>query len=122
MILKENIMVTITIEEEKHGKNFIALDLNYPNSSNIEEAKKEALMLATVLFRLFALIGKYASGMTMKIFTDYPSEKNFCIDTHYSAQITNIDTLSCYINNIFQNLSDNYKEIKFVTVSLYLKD
>ncbi len=33
-------MVTITIEEEKHGKNFIALDLNYPNSSNIEEAKK----------------------------------------------------------------------------------
>lgn len=50
-------MVTITIEEEKHGKNFIALDFNYPNSSNIEDAKKEALMLATVLFRLFALIG-----------------------------------------------------------------
>lgn len=50
-------MVTITIEEEKHGKNFIALDLKYPNSSNIEEAKKEALILATVLFRLFALIG-----------------------------------------------------------------
>lgn len=94
-------ILTTSIEEEKHGKNFIALDLNYPNSSNIEDAKKEALMLATVLFRLFALIGKYANGMTVKIFTDYPSEKNFCINAHYSAQITNIDTLSCYINNTF---------------------
>lgn len=115
-------MITITIEEEKHGKNFIALDLNYPNSSNIEVAKNEALMLATVLFRLFALIGKYASGMTIKIFTDYPSEKNFCIDAHYSAQITNRNTLSNYISKTFQNLSDNYKEIKFVTVSLYLEN
>ncbi len=59
-------MINIIIEEKKHGKNFIAIDLNYPNFSNIEDAKNEALMLASVLFRLSALIGKYASGITIK--------------------------------------------------------
>ena len=68
-------MINIIIEEKKHGKNFIAIDLNYPNFSNIEDAKNEALMLASVLFRLSALIGKYASGITIKIYTDYTSEK-----------------------------------------------
>lgn len=46
-------MITITTEEKKHGKNFIAIDLEYPNLSNIKDAKNEALMLATVLFRFF---------------------------------------------------------------------
>lgn len=68
-------MINIIIEEKKHGKNFIAIDLNYPNFSNIEDAKNEALMLASVLFRLSALIGKYASGVTIKIYTDYTSKK-----------------------------------------------
>lgn len=115
-------MINIIIEEKKHGKNFIAIDLNYPNFSNIEDAKNEALMLASVLFRLSALIGKYASGITIKIYTDYTSEKNFCIDAHCTKQITNREMLSDYINKTFQAISSNYNEIKFLTVSIYLED
>lgn len=115
-------MINIIIEEKKHGKNFIAIDLNYPNFSNIEDAKNEALMLASVLFRLSALIGKYTSGITIKIYTDYTSEKNFCIDAHCTEQITNREMLSDYINKIFQDISSNYNEIKFLTVSIYLED
>ena len=97
-------MISITIDEKKHGKNFIAIDLDYPNSSNIEDAKSEALMLASVLFRLFTFIGKYASGMTLKIYTGYPSEKNYCIDVHYDTQITNSEILFDYINQKFQEI------------------
>lgn len=115
-------MITITTEEKSMVKNFIAIDLDYPNSSNIKDAKNEALMLASVLFRLSALIGKYASGITIKIYTDCPSEKNFCIDAHCAKQITNLEMLFDYINQTFQDISSNYNEIKFLTVSIYLED
>lgn len=35
LIYKEDHIITITTEEKKHGKKFIAIDLDYPNSSNI---------------------------------------------------------------------------------------
>lgn len=107
---------------KKHGKNFIAIDLEYPNLSNIKDAKNEALMLATILFRFFSLIGKCASGITIKIYTDYPSEKNFCIDAHCAKQITNREMLFDFIDQTFQDISSNYNDIKFLTVSLYLKN
>lgn len=79
-------------------------------------------MLATVLFRFFSLIGKCESGITIKIYTDYPSEKNFCIDAHCAKQITNREMLFDFIEQTFQDISSNYNDVKFLTVSLYLKN
>lgn len=49
-------------------------------------------------------------------------EKNSCIDAHCTKQITNREILSDYINKTFQDISSNYNEIKFLTVSIYLED
>lgn len=49
-------------------------------------------------------------------------EKNFCIDVYCAKQITNLEMLFDFIEQTFQDISSNYNDVKFLTVSLYLKD
>ncbi len=49
-------------------------------------------------------------------------EKNFCIDAHCAKQITNLEMLFDFIEQTFQDISSNYNDVKFLTVSLYLKN
>lgn len=62
---------------------------------------------------------QYPEGLNFKISNNQNRDFDFCKDIHFTKQVTQLETIIDIVNDIVDNLSEDYNHVSRILVSLY---
>lgn len=106
-------------KNNKHLMRSITADEKYWVYTTREEIKPKAFDLAASIFVYLVQTGQYPEGLNFKISNNPSRDFDFCQDVHFTKQITQLETIIDLVNDIVDNLSEDYNQVSRILVSLY---
>ena len=97
----------------------ITADEKYWDYIESEDIKPKAFDLAASIFAYLVENEQYPEGLNFKISNNQNRDFYFCKDIHFTKQITQLETIIDIVNDIVDNLSEDYNHVTRILVSLY---
>ena len=106
-------------QNNNHLTRSITADEKYWAYTTREDIKPKAFDLAASIFAYLVETRQYPEGLNFKISNNPNRDFDFCKDIHFTKQITQLEAIIDIVNDIVDNLSEDYNHVSRILVSLY---